>query len=138
MADCREEGALEKEEDSDEVEGTCNAEHSVKISYEAEHCEKQENNVKVDPEWCDITERFQRSCQVLALGELMHDPYFCLGEAMAAVEFMEARMDLNMHGASSFPPLLTAHEALETAPARPSRQCSGLLSRARRWVLEPA
>ena len=89
-----------------------------RISYEAEPCAKQQNDVKVGLEWCDITEHIQRSCQVLALGELVHDPYFCLGEAMAAVEFMEARMDLNMRGASSFPPLLTAHEALETAPAR--------------------
>ena len=112
MADCKEGGAPSKEEDLDEVEGTCNAKHGEVIS-EARPCDKQENNVTVGVEWQDITERFQASCRVLALGELVHDPYFCLGEAMAAVEFMEPRMDLNMRCASSFPPHLTAREALE-------------------------
>ena len=113
MADCKEDGAPSKEEDSDEVEGTCNAKDHEEIIYVTESCGKHENNTKVGSEWCDVTDRFRESCQVLALGELVHDPYFCLGEAMAAVEFMEPRMDLNMRGACSSPPLLTAHEALE-------------------------
>lgn len=113
MADCPEDGTPSKEKDSDEIVGISNALDNVEVSCDEESCKKREDISESGSEWRDITVRFQDSCQVLALGELVHDPYFCLGEAMAAVEFMEPRMDLNMRGACSSTPLLTAQEALE-------------------------
>lgn len=113
MADCKEDGAPSKDEDSDEVEGACSSKDKEEINCETLPCAQNDDNAKMGSEWRVVTERFQKSCQVLALGELVHDPYFCLGEAMAAVEFMEPRMDLNMRSVSNFPPLLTAQEALD-------------------------
>ena len=113
MADCPESGTPTKEKDSDEVEDICNAQDHEEASCDERSCKQREDSSESSSEWRDITARFQESCQVLALGELVHDPYFCLGEAMAAVEFMEPRMDLNMRGACSSTPLLTAQEALE-------------------------
>ncbi|XP_014674442.1 PREDICTED: N-alpha-acetyltransferase 35, NatC auxiliary subunit-like [Priapulus caudatus] len=46
--------------------------------------------------WVDVTDTFRTSCTELKLGELVHDQYFGLFEAMSAIEMMDPKMDAGM------------------------------------------
>ncbi|EDV21028.1 uncharacterized protein TRIADDRAFT_60373 [Trichoplax adhaerens] len=63
--------------------------------------------------WKDITQAFQNSCQELKPGELVHDQYFSLYEAMSAVELMDPKMDSGMIYRDCASPILSFEEAVE-------------------------
>uniref|UniRef100_A0A8D9A5B8 Protein MAK10 homolog n=1 Tax=Cacopsylla melanoneura TaxID=428564 RepID=A0A8D9A5B8_9HEMI len=56
------------------------------------------NPISTEPNynWVDITKEFFESIKYLELGELLHDEFFGLFEAMSAIEMMDPKMDAGM------------------------------------------
>nr|CAB3264177.1 N-alpha-acetyltransferase 35, NatC auxiliary subunit-like [Phallusia mammillata] len=63
--------------------------------------------------WVEVTDEFEKACNELDLGELVHAQHFGLFEAMSAIEMMDPKMDVGMIGKHATRKVLTFKQSVE-------------------------
>ncbi|KXS21632.1 hypothetical protein M427DRAFT_51050, partial [Gonapodya prolifera JEL478] len=77
----------------------------------------------------DETAFLRQAAQELEIGQLVHSPFFTLGEAMAAVEIMDPKMDIGMRSIDSTPAPAPAPSSLSLLPLELVRAMDVLVAR---------
>ncbi|XP_077297193.1 N-alpha-acetyltransferase 35 isoform X2 [Arctopsyche grandis] len=93
------------------MSGAANMEQSD--DSDTKRAEHLENSKKIY-NWVDITDDFMELIKELELGELMHEEFFGLFEAMSAIEMMDPKMDAGMHCNRGTTKPLTFQQAVES------------------------